>query len=318
MQEKIIGLLKKKSGYVSGEEISSHLKISRQALWKHIQELKRIGYEIVAVPHLGYQLRTSPDRLFPSEITDNLKTKFLGRKIHYFDSLASTMDLAMGLGIKNEPEGALVLAETQTRGKGRLGRAWFSPKYKGIYMSLILRPVILPTQASLLTLMAAVSVCQAIEKITSLEARIKWPNDILLGSKKVGGVLTELNGEMDATFFVIIGLGLNINNNSRELVENATSLKEEKKEKIDRRELLQEILFRLEVNYLALRDKASADILDKWRHYNVTLGKRVRVICQRLHLEGEAVDIDQDGGLLVRKDSGLVEKVTAGDIVHLR
>lgn len=318
MQEKILDFLKKKQGYVSGDQISHWLGITRQALWKHIQELKGEGYDIVAVPHLGYQLISSPDRLFTFEVSRDLDTEFIGRKIYYFGSLASTMDIAMQLGIKGTPEGTLVLAESQTKGKGRLGRQWFSPKYKGIYLSLILRPKLLPTNASILTLLSAVSICEAIKEITGLDTQIKWPNDIMAHNKKLGGILTELSAEMDEINFVIIGIGLNVNNDKKTLVNGATSLKNEKKEFVNRISLLQEILRKIETNYLLLQHKGAGPIIGKWREYNITLSRRVKVYCQKRHIEGGAVDIDTDGGLLVRKDSGVIEKVMAGDVMHCR
>jgi BirA family biotin operon repressor/biotin-[acetyl-CoA-carboxylase] ligase len=318
MREKIVELLKKNPNYVSGEELSHHLHISRQGLWKHIQELRLAGYEILAVPHLGYRLTSSPDRLLPFEVTSHLNTKFIGKKIYYFQTLSSTMDEAVKLGLAGIPEGALVLAETQTRGRGRLGRRWLSPKYKGIYFSLILRPKILPNAAPILTLLCAVSVCEAIKENLHLEAQIKWPNDIFMQHKKLGGILTELNAEMDVVRFVVIGIGLNANTDKRNLLASATSLKEQKKEQVNRLALLQEILRRIEKNYLYFAAQGSADIINKWREHSLTLGRRIKVICQKAHLEGEAVDIDADGGLLVRKDSGLVEKIMAGDVVHCR
>jgi BirA family biotin operon repressor/biotin-[acetyl-CoA-carboxylase] ligase len=319
MQEEILEFLKTRHGYISGEELSSHLNISRQALWKHIQELREAGYEILAVPHLGYRLVSLPDRLFPFEINHNLHTKFIGRKICYFDAVSSTMDIAMQLGLDGSIEGTVVIAETQTKGRGRLGRSWSSPKYKGIYISLILRPKILPNASSILTLLAAVSVCEAIQEITALEARIKWPNDILIHNKKLGGILTELNAEMDSVRFVAIGIGINVNNEHKAIPEGATSLKEQKKENVNRIALLQDILRKIEANYLLFQRRTGKElIINKWRNYNITLGKKVKVACQSIHLEGEAVDIDIDGGLLVRRDCGLVEKVMAGDVVHCR
>jgi BirA family biotin operon repressor/biotin-[acetyl-CoA-carboxylase] ligase len=319
MQEKILEFLKTRHGYISGEELSSHLNISRQALWKHIQELREAGYEILAVPHLGYRLVSLPDRLFPFEISHNLHTKFIGRKICYFDALPSTMDIAMQLGLDGSAEGTVVIAETQTKGRGRLGRSWSSPKYKGIYISLVLRPKILPNASSILTLLAAVSVCEAIQEITTLEARIKWPNDILIHNKKLGGILTELNAEMDSVRFMVIGIGINVNNEQKTIPEGATSLKEQKKENINRIALLQEILRKIEANYSLFQKRTGKEsIIDKWRNYNITLGRKVKVACQSIHLEGEALDIDIDGGLLVRRDCGLVEKVMAGDVVHCR
>ena len=319
MQEKILEFLKEKQSYVSGEELSSHLKISRQALWKHIQELREAGYEILAVPHLGYRLVSLPDRLFPFEISHNLDTKFIGRKICYFDALPSTMDIAMQLGLDGSAEGTVVIAETQTKGRGRLGRSWSSPKYKGIYLSLVLRPKILPNASSILTLLAAVSLCEAIQEITTLEARIKWPNDILIHNKKLGGILTELNAEMDSVRFIVIGIGINVNNEHKTIPEGATSLKEQKKENINRIALVQEILRKIEANYSLFQKRTGKEsIIDKWRNYNITLGRKVKVACQSIHLEGQALDIDIDGGLLVRRDCGLVEKVMAGDVVLCR
>ncbi len=318
MKEKILEYLKKKHDYFSGDEIGQHLGISRQGLWKHIQDLKDSGYDIVAVPHLGYRLESCPDRLFALEITRGLNTKFIAKKIHYFDYLASTMDLAMQLGMQAAPGGTLVLAESQTRGRGRLGRSWFSPKYKGIYLSLILRPGILPAASPILTLLSAVSICEAIKKVIDLDAQIKWPNDVLIHNKKVAGILTEMNAEVDKVNFVVIGIGLNVNNDKKSLIAQATSLKEQQGAPISRILLLQELLRRIENNYFLLEDKGSQNIIDKWRNFSFTLGRRVKVYCQNKHIEGSAVDIDNDGGLLIRKDSGLIQKVSSGDVIHCR
>jgi BirA family biotin operon repressor/biotin-[acetyl-CoA-carboxylase] ligase len=318
MREKILDFLKKKSDYVSGDQIAQRLGITRQALWKHIQELKELGFDIVAVPHLGYRIESSPDRLYSYEVLRDLNTEFIGKKIYYFDTIASTMDVAMELGIKGAPEGTLVLTESQTKGKGRLGRSWVSPKYKGVYLSLILKPKVLPSQASMLTLLSAVSICEAIKDIADLDVHIKWPNDILLGNKKLGGILTELNAEMDKINFVIIGIGLNVNNDKKTLINGATSLREHKNEQINRVSLIQAILRKIEENYILLHKKGAHPVIEKWREHSITLGRRVKVYCQKEHIEGEAFDIDKDGGLLVRKDSGVTEKVMAGDVVHCR
>jgi BirA family transcriptional regulator, biotin operon repressor / biotin---[acetyl-CoA-carboxylase] ligase len=318
MQEKILDFLRRKQHYVSGDQIAARLGISRQALWKHIQELKNMGYDIVAVPHLGYQLKSAPDRLFAFEVSYELNTEFLGRKIHYFEALPSTMNVAMQLGIEGCPCGTLILAESQTHGRGRLGRSWISPKYKGIYLSLILRPKILPQKAPILTLLAAVSICEAIKEISGLDTQIKWPNDILLSHKKLGGILTELSAEMDRVSFIILGIGLNVNNDKKTLISGATSLKTEKKEDVNRISLLQEILRKIEKNYLVFQEEGSEPVIEKWRQFNVTLGNRIKIASQDKRLEGQAIDIDTDGGLLVRKDSGMIEKIMTADIVHCR
>jgi len=318
MKEKILDYLNKGDNYTSGDQISKNLGISRQGLWKHIQELKDSGYEIVAVPHLGYRLISCPDRLFPFELNRDLNTKFIAKKIYYFDYIDSTMNLAMQLGIKAAASGTIVLAESQTRGRGRLGRGWFSPKYKGIYLSLILRPKIPPAVSPVLTLLAAVSICETVKKVLDLEAQIKWPNDVLIRNKKIAGILTEMNAEVDKVNFVIIGIGLNVNNDKKSLIAGATSLKEQTGHSASRVLILQELLRRIETNYSLLEDKGSRIIIDKWRSFAVTLGKHVKVYCQHKHVEGQAVDIDQDGGLLIRKDSGIIQKVMSGDVMHCR
>jgi len=318
MQTKILNFLKKTDEYVSGEEISNSLKISRQALWKHIESLREDGYDILAVPHLGYKLVSSPDRLFASEIKSGLGTKIIGKHIYYFDSLDSTMDTAMQLGIKSAHEGTIVLAEAQSKGRGRMGRDWVSPKYKGIYLSLILRPQIPPSQLPILTLLTAVSICEALESVCSLEAKIKWPNDIFINNKKLGGILTELNAEMDEVRFVVIGIGLNINNDKKSLLPGANSVLLEKGEAFDRIRILQQILKRIEENYLLLKSRGPDFIVKGWRQRNITLGRRVKISSHKEHIEGEAIDIDSDGALLLRKDSGITQRVTAGDVTHCR
>lgn len=318
VQEKILDFLKRKPGYISGDQISQRLGITRQALWKHIQALKDSGYDIIAVPHLGYKLVSSPDRLLPCEVTRHLNTKFIGKKVYYFDTASSTMDIALQLGIKGSSEGTLILAETQTKGRGRLGRNWFSPKYKGIYFSLILRPKTSLHQTPILTLMSAVSICEAIKEKTGITSQIKWPNDILIQHKKLGGILTELNAEIDLSRFIVIGVGLNVNNDKKTLTAGATSLREQKKEEISRLDLLQEILRKIEDNYLVFQKKGAGPIIDKWREWSVSLGRRVKVVYQKQHIEGQSLDIDVDGGLLIRNDAGLTQKVMAGDVVHCR
>lgn len=318
MTEKIVELLKKKDNYISGEEISSKLKVTRQAIWKYIQELRELGYDIVAVPHLGYKLISSPDLLIPQEISTNLETNFIGKKIYYFESISSTMDLALKLGAEAEEEGAIVVAETQTKGRGRLGRHWISAKHKGIYFSLLLRPRIAPANVAILTLLIAVSAVEAIKESVGVEVNIKWPNDLLIGLKKIGGILTEINAETDLVHFIVIGLGLNVNNDDKSLVAHATSLKEYKKETINRVSLFQRMLSVIEDNYLHFQKEGFEFVIKKWLAYNATIGKRIKIESNLKHIEGEAVGIDSDGGLLVRSDSGLMQKVMAGDVTYCR
>jgi BirA family biotin operon repressor/biotin-[acetyl-CoA-carboxylase] ligase len=321
VKEELLHIIKNRPGYISGEEISHQLGISRAAIWRHIQELRNLGYDITAVPHLGYRLVSSPDRLFPWEIKWHLKNRFIAKTIYYYENLSSTMDRAMDLALNGTPEGTLVVAERQTKGRGRMGRLWLSPKYKGIYLSLIIKPKILPQQAPILTLISAVAICEGLKQQLGVEAEIKWPNDILLNNKKIGGILTELSAEMDIVHAIIVGVGINVNNEKKTLPYSASSLREIIGQETDRLSLLKTILSCFEQRYLEFQKQGVKQILDKWRHFSVTLGRRVRLSIRgqkTLGLVGEAVDIDRDGSLLIRQDSGLIERVVAGDIIHCK
>lgn len=318
MQERIIHFLKRAQGYLSGEEISRSLDMSRAAIWKYIQELRKDGYEIEAVPHLGYKLLHAPDKLLAHEVQFDLKTKVLGQKYYYHDSLPSTMDEAFRLGMEGAPEGTVVCAETQTKGRGRLGRGWVSPKHKGIYCSIILRPKLSPSDISKLTLLTAVAVAEAIECITHIRPMIKWPNDLLVKNRKLAGILTELRAEVDRMKFVVVGIGLNVNNTGAQLIDGATSLKNEAGQPLSRVELLREILRVFERWYFQCQSGDFNDLLNVWKERSLTLGKRVRVTDPASVIEGVAVDLDADGGLLVRQDSGVIVKKLAGDVVQLR
>lgn len=316
MQEKILNALKTAPGYLSGEELSHSLKISRQALWKHIHQLKEAGYEINAVPHLGYQLISAPDRLFPFEIRYGLKTKFCGHTISYFDTVSSTMDIANSLALDGAKEGTLVVSENQAKGRGRLGRSWQSPKYKGIYFSLILRPQLPLQEVAILTLLTAVGVCEAIREETAIEAQIKWPNDILFESKKIGGILTELNAESDRVRFVSLGVGLNVNSDRLVNQAGGVSLKELTGSALDRAQLLKKVLEKIESYYLVFKKDGKQQIFKMWRQYAVTLGKRVKIASREAKIEGVALDLDSDGALLIRTDSGTITRVISGDVIH--
>ncbi|MGE4357339.1 MAG: biotin--[acetyl-CoA-carboxylase] ligase [Candidatus Omnitrophota bacterium] len=317
MQEKILNILRKSKEYFSGEELSRILGISRAGIWKHIESLRSLGYEIEAVPHLGYRLINLPDRLLPEEISWGLGTKIMGKKIFSFAVLDSTMDFAYELGIMNLPEGTLVCSETQRKGRGRMNRTWISPKYKGLYFSLLLRPNISPQQAPQLTLISAIAVREAIADLTGLECLIKWPNDILFNDKKIGGILTEMYAEMDEVRFVVVGIGINVNTEKNLLPPQASSLQEEKKEKVSRIELLKEILRKLEKYYFLFRKKGFSPLVEEWKKYSCVLGHQIKIISQQKIIEGEAVDLDKEGALLVRDDSGFIERVFTCDVVKV-
>ena len=317
MKTKILHFLKNTKGYLSGEEISRDLKISRAGIWKHMQELRKEGYDIVAVPHLGYHLISCPDKLLPSEIQSDLATKNLGKDIKYYDSIASTMDVAFQLGIEGVAEGTVVCAESQSKGKGRLGRSWASPKGKGIYMSVILRPQLASTDAAKLTLLSAVATCEAINNLFDVQAKIKWPNDILVDQKKIAGILTELSAEMDRVRFVVIGIGVNVNASLSQLPHNATSLKNETGQKNSRVKLVQEILRSLEKWYGGLSEQGFDRVIARWKELSSTIGRRVRVADLNGDIEGEAIDLDEYGGLIIKSSNGLTVKRMTGDVIQV-
>jgi BirA family biotin operon repressor/biotin-[acetyl-CoA-carboxylase] ligase len=298
--------------------MSHYLSISRSAIWKHIQELRDSGYTIEAIPHLGYRLLKLPDKLLPYELTHNLATKLMGKKVYYFDTVTSTMDIAHNLAKQNEPEGTVVVAESQTKARGRLKRKWFCWRYKGIYFSFILRPQIHPNQAFIFNLLSSVAVVEAIKEITDIQTELKWPNDIILNGKKLAGILTEIEAEMEKVHFIIIGIGINVNNNSQQLIEPAISLYEYKKEIIDRLDLMRSLLIKIEEYYLLFKQKGTGFILDRWRMYTSTLGRMVKIIQDKRVLIGLAQDVDEEGNLLLRKETGLIERINAGDLFYCR
>ena len=323
LDEKILNILRNSTDtYVSGEELCKLADVSRAAIWKHIEKFREEGYEIEASPHLGYKLMSIPDRLIPGEIKWKLATTIFGKTVISYKKVDSTNDVAYELAEKGLAEGAVVLAEEQVKGKGRQGRLWQSPPKEGIYMSCILRPEIIPNEIPKITLLAAVAVAKAIRAATSLNAIIKWPNDILINDKKVCGILTEMKAEQDGVSFVVIGIGINVNTALRNLPKGASSLREElnlvKKEEISRVELTKKVLMALEEEYLRLKSEGFKPIIDEWKEMSTMLGSRVKVVTQNRTFEGQAHGIDQDGAFLVRLESGMVERVSSGDIVMMK
>ncbi len=319
MEEKILKLFKKKpEHYLSGEQVSRSLDITRSAFWKHIEKLRMHGYEFDAVPHLGYRLRKIPDKLYPFEISPMLKTRIIGKDIVYHDTVGSTNTIAYNLAKSGAKEGTVVVAEKQTKGRGRLSRVWSSPKEKGIYLSIILRPKITPFKAPVMTLMAAVSLAQAIRENADVQAFIKWPNDILIDEKKVAGILMEMEAEADSVRFLILGIGINVTAKDSELPIGATSVMQETDNFSSRPIFVKVLLERLEHNYLLIQREGFSPIRTEWKNLSVTLGRRIRATCMHKTIEGEAVDIDPDGGLKIRLDNGFSEKIMAGDLALLR
>jgi len=314
----ILELLKQKAGeYISGEDISQTMKVSRTAVWKHIRTLKQDGYAIESHPRLGYALRKNTDRLLPAEIKANLACTVLGQEIYYFNEIDSTNNQAKKLAVDGCPEGTIVVAEAQGDGRGRLSRSWFSPYGKGIFLSVVLRPPFSPMEAAKCTLMAAVAVNRAINDVTGLGCGIKWPNDILCQDRKVVGILTEMSAEIDAINHIVIGIGINVNIDQQDfpsdLATTATSLAVACGRPVSRIKLLSIILAELEAVYTEVKKSGFEPVLAAWRAQSLTLGRKVNVHGIDRNFSGEAVDIDDDGALLIKTPQG-IERVMAGDV----
>jgi len=321
VDEEILRLLKShSSGFLSGEEISRQLKVSRAAVWKKVTHLRALGYEIEASTRTGYRLIRSPDLLTSPEIKPLLRTKWMGRSVHHFQSLDSTNAVAYQLALEGAAEGEIIIAESQTKGRGRLGRKWISPPLANLYLSVVLRPEIPPQQAPLMTLMAAVATAGAVHAFSGLEPTIKWPNDILLRNRKVAGLLNEIHSEMDRIHFVILGIGVNLNMGEKmfpkEIRGLATSLKREMGQSVSRKLFLQSLLEQLEIWYEAFVREGAPPILQAWREKAHLRGKHVKVASFGEILSGTAIDIDDDGALILETREGKRERVVAGDIEY--
>jgi len=312
--ESVLGMLRQKQK-VSGEAIAKSLKVSRTAVWKAINVLRELGYVIEGDPK-GYHLASAPDLLHPFELAPLLKTKVFGSKIEHHMTIGSTNERARELAEQGWPDGSFVVSEAQETGKGRLGREWSSPR-GGIWFSLILIPDMRPSEAPILTLAGGTAVAEAMAK-NGYDARLKWPNDVLLGEKKVCGILTEMSGEMERIDYIVMGIGINANckvvDLPKEVRAKATTLLEAKGAPVDRKRLLADILTAFE----GLYGLGPEDMISRWKKRSATLGKRVRIHTQKEDIEGVAKDLDATGALILELPSGERRTIYSGDCEHLR
>lgn len=313
----LLDMLISEKGFVSGEAIAKRLKVSRTAVWKRIKALREQGFHIESQPNLGYCLISCPDKLFPVFIKRELNTGFIGQDIYYCPVITSTNTLAKELAIQGAAEGTLIIAEEQTQGRGRMGREWSSPAGKNILISLILRPHLSPIQISYITMIASLSVVRTIRTLTPLEAGIKWPNDIMIRERKVGGILTEFSAEQDQVIYVVVGIGVNLNFDPTiypEIAHTATSIYLELGQELPRLKFLVTLLQELERVYKELQAGRDSLVLTEWRASLMMLNKEVRVISEQETLEGIAEEIDKHGALILRLASGRQIKVYTGDV----
>ncbi len=311
ISSQIIKILKSSNNPVSGEVIGKQLGISRVAVWKNIKKLQNKGYPIVSSKK-GYSL-SSKDLFLEEEIKSIIKElpiTFI-KNVYFFEKITSTMDFAKKLGERGEQ--ALVIAEIQTKGRGRMGREWISPK-GGIWMSLVFKPPYSFKEIFILTYLSALAVIFSIEKVTNLKLTLKWPNDILYNEKKLAGILLEIKAELDKIHYVIVGIGINVNNHISSYQSSAVSLKDILQKEIEREKILKKFL----QTYESLLKINKKEILNMWIHKSSTIGKIVKIITSKEVLKGKALGIDEDGALILEAENKIIKKIYSGDCIHLR
>lgn len=318
MKDKIIDFLKENNNeFVSGEEISKKLGVTRAAVWKHINSLKESGYNIESVSKKGYRLMLCPDILTYEEVKNHLNTEFMGRNIIHFDELDSTNSYAKKVADTLEGEGHVVITEKQISGRGRMGRQWSSQNNNGIWMSIILKPKVSIFEVSKITQVAAAAVNLAFADL-GVDTKIKWPNDLIINDKKVCGILTEMNSEINVINHVVVGIGINVNNAKDdfpdELKNIATSIKIETSKELKRNVLVAEILNNFENLYIELNNNDFSKSLDICKKNSYVIGKEINLIKNQEVKEAKAIDINNDGELVVKYKNGETEKIISGEI----
>ncbi len=305
--------------YVSGQALSMELGISRTAVWKHVRNLRKMGFQIEASPSKGYSLRASeaPSCFNGIEIQAALTTGIIGKKVFFYPAIDSTNTKAFELARNGEPEGTVVIAGTQSKGKGRIGRRWESPPGVNVYTSIILRPDVPPQYAQNLTFLSAVAVAEAVEAVSPRRPAVKWPNDILIDSRKVAGILMEMDSEADRINFVIAGIGVNVNMKESMLPDSvrpiAASLAEKSGGEVDRIGFVRSLYSSIEKWYKIYSRDGFTPILSAWKSYFDAEGKPIKVNCFNRSISGICAGVDESGALLVRNSDGAIVRIISGD-----
>lgn len=316
MIEKILNILRNNKEFISGESIAKSLNVSRTAIWKNISKLKNMGYNIVSVTNKGYLLLEEELIFNKLEIEKEIDTFVLGKKVYFFDEITSTNEYAKKLANDNVEEGVIVISDSQTNGKGRLNRNWISNKGDGIFLSLILRPNIELFSVTQITLLAGICVCNAIRMCTNLDAKIKWPNDIIINNKKVCGILTEVSAQIDKVSYVILGIGINVNNESfNESIKNkATSIFLELGNKLERQKIIGYFLKEFENRYFKYKkEKNFLIFLDEYKNLCINIGKEVKVIYYNKEIKGVVLDISPLGEIILKIEKEIL-KIASGEV----
>ena len=309
--------LKQQDGFISGQRICDELGVSRTAVWKYMNSLKKEGYEIESVTRKGYRLLQSPDLLTKEAVLSCMKEVRIPGEFCCFESIDSTNEEAKRRGEAGAPDGSVYVADNQTSGKGRRGRTWISPAGEDIFFTILLRPELPLSSVSMITLVAASAVSEAIDKVTGLDSKIKWPNDIVLNRKKVCGILTEMNMEIDSVAYVVVGIGINVNRMEfrEDIADMATSLKKESGHTVERAALLSEILSAFFRDYkLFLEEQNLSSFLEYYNQKLINVGREVRLIKKGEEVIRTAIGINDRGELIVRDDEGNTEHIFSGEV----
>lgn len=316
MKEKILELLKQADGYVSGQMICEQLNVSRTAVWKNINALKREGYQIDSVNNKGYRLISEPDLLNEMRIREYLQTKWLAKKIIYLPVTDSTNTQAKKMGEEGAEHGTLVVTQCQTAGRGRRGRSWESPE-GNVYFTFLLRPEVEISRASMITLVAALAVAKAVDDVTGLDSKIKWPNDVVANGKKLCGILTESSSDLEYINYAVVGIGINVNQTAfpEEIAETASSLLLETGHTVNRGQLLGVFLNRFEQYYETfIQTEDMSGLRDVYNEKLVNCGREVKIIEKDRERVLKALGIDNDGGLVVENSEGERESIISGEV----
>ena len=317
MKQKLLELLQSTEGFLSGQELSDYLNVSRTAVWKVMKSLEEDGYEIEAVRNKGYSLKKEPDILTKESCASRINTKWLGKNLMVYDVTDSTNTRLKLAGEQGAPNGSVAVANAQEAGKGRLGRHWETPKGSALAFSLLLRPQIQPENASMLTLVAALAVSRAIDEYAGIKTQIKWPNDVVLEGKKICGILVEMSAEMNAIHYLVIGCGINANMTEfpEELKEKAISLRMITGAEVDRAQIIQRSLEWLEKYYQKFEETSDmSGLMEEYNQMLVNRGSEVCVLDPCGEYRGKALGINDAGELRVEKEDGTTENVYAGEV----
>ncbi|MGI5920125.1 MAG: biotin--[acetyl-CoA-carboxylase] ligase [Syntrophomonadaceae bacterium] len=318
MRERILEeLYKNRDQFISDSQLAARLQISQLAVWKQIEELRKEGLEVEAVNGKGYRIKNACNLVVPTEITRHFNNALIGNSLKYYFQVDSTNELIKRLNQEARlPAGTVVVAGSQTGGKGRRGRNWFSP-FGGLWFSVILYPTISLSQVALLSLVCAVAVCRALQSLSYWRPMIKWPNDILVNNKKIAGILLEVSNEANHVDYVIVGIGINTNINTKSLPlpvgADSTSWLEENNRYIENSKVLSAVLTNLEKYYWQFIEQGFANILTEFKGECLHLGEVIKVKRGLENITGVNVDIEESGNLIIDTGAG-IERITTGDV----